>query len=80
METIPFMIPSTSAVSEPSLKLASHTEMIFCRSSSSPASLLSSEMSAPRDSSLRCCSTFQRRSDPIHRKDSFETEQPCPWS
>merc|ERR1719361_2702674 len=40
METIPFMIPSTSAVSEPSLKLASHTEMIFCRSSSSLASLL----------------------------------------
>merc|ERR1719290_154123 len=46
MLTIPLRIPSTSA-SEASLKETSHTLMIFCRSSSNPISLLSSEISAP---------------------------------
>merc|ERR1719346_680375 len=45
MLTIPLRIPSTSA-SEASLKETSHTLMIFCRSSSNPISLLSSEISA----------------------------------
>merc|ERR1719394_1632695 len=43
MLTIPLRIPSTSA-SEASLKETSHTLMIFCRSSSNPISLLSSEI------------------------------------
>merc|ERR1719433_2230186 len=46
MLTIPLRVPSTSA-SEASLKDTSHTLMIFCRSSSNPISLLSSEISAP---------------------------------
>merc|ERR1719510_1213896 len=47
MLTIPLRIPSTSA-SEASLKETSHTLMIFCKSSSKPISLLSSEISAER--------------------------------
>merc|ERR1719458_1055779 len=46
MLTIPFRIPSTSA-SEASLKDTSQTLIIFCKSSSKPISLLSSEISAP---------------------------------
>merc|ERR1719412_2018049 len=46
MLTIPFRIPSTSA-SEASLKETSQTLIIFCKSSSKPISLLSSEISAP---------------------------------
>merc|ERR1719318_1928800 len=45
METIPFMIPSTS-LSVASLKLASQTPMILWRSSSRPFSLLSSACSS----------------------------------
>merc|ERR1719382_1160748 len=46
MLTIPLRIPSTSA-SEASLKETSQTLIIFCKSSSKPISLLSSEISAP---------------------------------
>merc|ERR550539_1327981 len=46
MLTIPSRIPSTSA-SEASLKETSQTLIIFCKSSSKPISLLSSEISAP---------------------------------
>merc|ERR1719422_1647356 len=49
MLTIPLRIPSTSA-SEASLKETSHTLMIFCRSSSNPISLLSSEIQARNSS------------------------------
>merc|ERR1719188_473234 len=50
MDTMPFMKPSTSA-SEASLavKLRSQTAMILARSSSRPCSLLSAEISPPRD-------------------------------
>merc|ERR1719348_204130 len=48
MLTMPFMIPSTSA-SVASLKEASQTPIILCRSSSSPFSDLSSDISAPKD-------------------------------